>query len=56
MKIDFGFRLRVRREPTILQVVDSDGTVTEIEVDTEVAKAVVGFAPNEVGDEVDDEG
>lgn len=51
MKIEFGIRFRIRKEPQIIQVVDSDGTVTEIEADTELALPV-GFSPNEVdGDE-----
>ncbi len=54
MKIEVGFRIRVRREPQILQIVDSDGTVTELEADTTTAPTVVGFVPN--GEEGTDEG
>lgn len=50
MKIEFGIRFRIRKEPTIIQVVDSDGTVTKIEADAEIALPV-GFQPNEVDDD-----
>lgn len=50
MKIEFGVRFRIRKEPQIIQVIDQDGTVTEIESDTEVA-VPVGFSPNEVDDD-----
>lgn len=50
MKIEFGIRFRIRKEPTIIQVVDSDGTVTEIKADTGIVPPV-GFQPNEVDDD-----
>lgn len=57
MKFEITLGFQFRKDPVRVHVVDEDGSVTEVELeaDTEVIQRPVGFVPNEVDDEEEED-
>lgn len=53
MKFEITLGFQFRKDPIRVHVVDEDGSITEVELeaDTEVIQHPVGFVPNEVDEE-----